>query len=103
MKRLFTTLMLIAILCVSFANISYAQQKSPAKAGLMSTVLPGLGQFYTNQSSKGLFLASTYVGVLGLIISGGPGTWEENDSNSPFSEFDTGTSGTVQSPWPVAF
>jgi TM2 domain-containing membrane protein YozV len=92
---------MLALLVASVAP-AHAQKKSPATAALMSTALPGLGQFYTKQPKKGLLLMSTYAGCMGLVIAYGPWTWEEEKKGDPFfSDLaeGTGTSGTTKAIW----
>ena len=91
----------LAMLLVTAAENVNAQRKSPAAAAAMSVVLPGAGHFYAKQPGKGLVLASTYLGAMGIVVAAGPWTWEEEKIDPQFPELaeGTGTSGATKAIW----
>ncbi len=44
--------------------------RNPWAAGLLSSVLPGLGQFYNRQLGKGIGFLSAFLVLAGLLIGG---------------------------------
>ena len=44
--------------------------RNPWMAGLLSSVLPGLGQFYNRQPGKGAGFLLVFLVLVGLLISG---------------------------------
>lgn len=44
--------------------------RNPWMAGLLSSVLPGLGQFYNRQPGKGAGFLSAFLVLAGLLIGG---------------------------------
>jgi hypothetical protein len=100
MKRTVVITLMLALV-VSLSNVSFAQKKSPAAAALMSAVLPGAGQFYTQQSGKGWLMAGTYLGAMSMVVAYGPWTWEKKQTGGGefFEDLDTGTSGTTKAIW----
>jgi TM2 domain-containing membrane protein YozV len=96
-----TVIVALAMLLLTTADDVQAQKKSPAAAAAMSVILPGAGHFYTKEPGKGLVLAGTYVGAMGIVVAYGPWTWEEEKTDSQFSDLaeGTGTSGTTKTIW----
>ena len=91
---------LSVLVAVPHGNV-HARKKSPGIAAAMSIVMPGAGHFYTQQSGKGLALAGTYLGAMGMVVAYGPWTWEEEKTDPLFPELaeGTGTSGTTKAIW----
>lgn len=103
MRRLSWCLLMVlfAYLLVPSIVLAQSKKKSATTAVLMSALLPGAGQFYTRQPNKGLLMAGTYLGTMGLVIAYGPWTWEEEKKDEFFGELaeGTGTSGTTKAIW----
>jgi len=98
MKSFIVTLLLVAVLLATSAREAIAEHKSPAAAGLLSSVLPGAGQLYTHQQQKGWVLLGTYAAAAGLTFAYGPWTWEK-PSTGEFADLNSGTSSTTKIIW----
>ncbi|MCJ7783838.1 MAG: hypothetical protein MUP41_07875 [Desulfobacterales bacterium] len=100
MKKFVWCLVIVLIISLLIPSATFAQKKSPTTAVVLSALLPGAGQFYTQQSNKGLLMTGTYLGAMGLVIGYGPWTWEKKES-SPYAEGLSyeGTSSTTKAIW----
>lgn len=61
-------------------NVYYGSEKDPAVAVLLSALLPGAGQYYNDDVTKGVIMTSLYVAGWALYFAAGYSEeWEEDE------------------------
>ena len=87
--RKYLILILVGVATIAiFSKSAVAQSKSPTTAGILSAVLPGAGQLYNGEGTKGYYFMAIYASALALAIVTNPSTWEDAPEDPTGGFFD---------------